>query len=179
MYNLRFLPKTASFDFSALISHCEKMSSDKGLAEHLMKVAQQEYSEPSHSVTERTVRAKSGDKHDYASMGTYWWPNPDTKDGLPYIRRDGITNHEIIQKVSFNSFFSSVLNLTLATLYSEDEKYAKKSGGKPASLVYRQRDKNESASEIFSVYTGYLRRTLYRNHRHTQLVHADRRRDLA
>lgn len=29
---------------------------------------------------------------DYLSMGDYWWPNPATADGLPYVRRDGETN---------------------------------------------------------------------------------------
>jgi hypothetical protein len=29
------------------------------------------------------------------SMGTYWWPNPKTPNGLPYIRRDGERNPEI------------------------------------------------------------------------------------
>src|SRR5436305_1433954 len=26
------------------------------------------------------------DPHDYVSLATYFWPNPDTKDGLPYVR---------------------------------------------------------------------------------------------
>jgi len=34
----------------------------------------------------------SGDKRDYYSTGPYWWPNPDTPDGLPYVRRDGEFN---------------------------------------------------------------------------------------
>lgn len=29
---------------------------------------------------------------DYYSMGDYWWPNPATADGLPYVRRDGESN---------------------------------------------------------------------------------------
>ena len=29
---------------------------------------------------------------DFYSMGDYWWPNPDTEDGLPYVRRDGQSN---------------------------------------------------------------------------------------
>ncbi len=29
---------------------------------------------------------------DFLSMGDYWWPNPATPDGLPYVRRDGETN---------------------------------------------------------------------------------------
>lgn len=37
--------------------------------------------------------AKSGAvPGDYLSMGDYWWPNPKTADGLPYVRRDGETN---------------------------------------------------------------------------------------
>jgi hypothetical protein len=40
----------------------------------------------------------SGDKHDYLSYARYWWPNPKTKDGLPYIRRDGKTNKDLLAK---------------------------------------------------------------------------------
>jgi hypothetical protein len=32
------------------------------------------------------------DLHEYVSFATYWWPNPETKDGLPYIRKDGYAN---------------------------------------------------------------------------------------
>jgi hypothetical protein len=31
----------------------------------------------------------SDDERDYVSVGTYWWPDPDTVDGLPYRHRDG------------------------------------------------------------------------------------------
>lgn len=41
---------------------------------------------------DKTLVAASGNKHDYYSFPPYWWPNPDTKDGLPYIRKDGQTN---------------------------------------------------------------------------------------
>ncbi len=33
-----------------------------------------------------------GGENDFYSEGDYWWPNPNTKDGLPYILRDGETN---------------------------------------------------------------------------------------
>ena len=46
------------------------------------------------SVMEKSVVPPSGDKHDYMSCGTYWWPDPDKPDGLPYIRRDGEVNPE-------------------------------------------------------------------------------------
>jgi hypothetical protein len=47
------------------------------------------------SVMDKQITPPSGDKHDYMSMGTYWWPNPKTAGGLPYIRRDGERNPEI------------------------------------------------------------------------------------
>ena len=43
-------------------------------------------------VTEKKALADSGDPHDYLSMGPYWWPNPATSNGLPYVRRDGEFN---------------------------------------------------------------------------------------
>jgi hypothetical protein len=46
------------------------------------------------SVMDKRAIPPSGDKHDYMSLGAYWWPNPDTPDGLPYIRRDGQYNPE-------------------------------------------------------------------------------------
>ncbi|MFA6287722.1 MAG: alginate lyase family protein [Opitutaceae bacterium] len=32
--------------------------------------------------------------NDYASQAPYWWPDPATKNGLPYVRRDGEVNPE-------------------------------------------------------------------------------------
>lgn len=46
------------------------------------------------SVMDKARVPPSGDKHDYVSLGTYWWPDPAKPDGLPYIRRDGERNPE-------------------------------------------------------------------------------------
>ncbi|MBK9768916.1 MAG: alginate lyase family protein [Chloracidobacterium sp.] len=48
-------------------------------------------------VTSKTASPPSGDKHDYMSQAPYFWKNPDTKTGFPYIRRDGERNPEILQ----------------------------------------------------------------------------------
>ncbi len=48
--------------------------------------------EPELSVTFKTVPPLSGNPHDYDSLSRYDWPNPDTPDGLPWIKRDGVTN---------------------------------------------------------------------------------------
>ncbi len=41
------------------------------------------------SVLDKTGCAPSGDRRDYWHPAPYWWPNPDSPDGLPYIQRDG------------------------------------------------------------------------------------------
>jgi len=47
------------------------------------------------SVMQKDSTPPSGDKHDYMSLAPYFWPNPDTPNHLPYIRRDGERNPEI------------------------------------------------------------------------------------
>ncbi len=43
-------------------------------------------------ITDVHAPQSQGGIHDYYSNGDYWWPDPATPDGLPYIRRDGETN---------------------------------------------------------------------------------------
>lgn len=79
------------------------------------------------SVTEKTVTPPSGDKHDYMSMGPYWWPDPTKPNGLPYIRRDGEINPErknIPDEQYMGSIMNALYNLGLAYYISGDEKYA-------------------------------------------------------
>ncbi len=47
------------------------------------------------SVMQKDSTPPSGDKHDYMSLAPYFWPNPDTPNHLPYVRRDGERNPEI------------------------------------------------------------------------------------
>lgn len=47
--------------------------------------------EPPLSVVYPGKKGLSPDPHDYESLATYYWPNPDTPDGLPFVRRDGET----------------------------------------------------------------------------------------
>ncbi len=69
----------------------------------------------------------SGDKHDYLSYARYWWPNPNTKKGLPYVRRDGKTNEELLAKgdrVPIGKMYDDVETLALAGYLLNDERYA-------------------------------------------------------
>ncbi|MFA5292717.1 MAG: glycoside hydrolase family 88 protein [Phycisphaerae bacterium] len=80
------------------------------------------------SVMDKTSIPPSGDKHDYMSQGKYWWPNPKTADGLPYVRKDGYVNHEsgtgAYDYNRLSSMRNSVETLALAYYFSDEEKYA-------------------------------------------------------
>jgi hypothetical protein len=46
------------------------------------------------NVTDKPQPSPSGDPHDYVSYGRYWWPDPASSNGLPFIRRDGHANRQ-------------------------------------------------------------------------------------
>jgi hypothetical protein len=87
-------------------------------------------------VTDKTRAPESGDKHDYASMGPYWWPDPDKRDGLPYLRRDGKINperdSEAFDRIRFENMSDAVDSLSLAYYLTGERKYADR-----AALVIR------------------------------------------
>lgn len=58
----------------------------------IMEKAEDALVSPIPHITDASSSHSPGTVHDYYSNGDYWWPNPDTADGLPYIRRDGETN---------------------------------------------------------------------------------------
>ncbi|MFP4500987.1 MAG: alginate lyase family protein [Candidatus Hydrogenedentota bacterium] len=78
------------------------------------------------TVVEKPMTPPSGDKHDYMSVGPYWWPNPDTEDGLPYVRRDGDVNPERYEydNVRQSKMSSAVRTLALAYFLTGEKRYA-------------------------------------------------------
>jgi len=70
----------------------------------------------------------SGDKHDYMSRGSYWWPDPKKPDGLPYIRRDGQRNPETMtdnfDRLALGQMTDAVQTLTLAWYFTNHKPYA-------------------------------------------------------
>lgn len=59
---------------------------------HLLTQAEDFLTAPIPHITDVICPASPGTIHDYCSNGDYWWPDPASPDGLPYIRRDGETN---------------------------------------------------------------------------------------
>lgn len=79
------------------------------------------------TVTSKGLVPPSGDKHDYMSQAPYFWPNPKTPDGLPYIRRDGERNPEINRITdhhTLDQMEDAVETLALAYYFRSDEAYA-------------------------------------------------------
>ena len=84
-----------------------------------------------YSVVDKEKVAPSGDKHDYASYGRYWWPDPNKKDGLPYIRKDGETNPDSqsskkSDRPRLEAIGIHTETLGLAYYFTGKEKYAEK-----------------------------------------------------
>ncbi len=84
--------------------------------------------QPDPSVTDKGVTPPSGDKHDYISMGRYWWPDPSKPDGLPYIRKDGYSNPELSKydRERLGALGNGVTTLTLAWYFSGRDEFARK-----------------------------------------------------
>lgn len=62
--------------------------------ESVLRAAEAALSRGPYSVTDKPNPIPSATANDYASIGPYWWPDPNEDDGLPYVRRDGEVNPE-------------------------------------------------------------------------------------
>tara|TARA_Y100001980_G_scaffold46355_1_gene30632 strand:- start:40233 stop:41411 length:1179 start_codon:yes stop_codon:yes gene_type:complete len=113
-----------------LIWSSQPLMIPEDLKESIISSANELMDEGPYSVLQKTFTPPSGDKHDYMSMGIYWWPNPDNEDSLPYIRRDGLVNpevHGITDKRYLNVTQDIAFVCGLAYHITKDEKYAAKS----------------------------------------------------
>jgi hypothetical protein len=105
---------------------------DKTLGPALSKLerdAQKALASGPFSVVTKDATPPSGDKHDYMSQAPYFWPDPKSAKGLPYIRRDGERNPEINKITdhrSLDQLETSVETLALAYYFKRDEAYAVK-----------------------------------------------------
>lgn len=81
------------------------------------------------SVVHKGPTPPGGDKHDYMSQAPYFWPNPETTNGLPYLRRDGERNPEINKFPDhrvMDEMADAVETLALAYFLEGNEAYASK-----------------------------------------------------
>lgn len=84
---------------------------------------------PPRSVTHKTRTPPSGSRHDYMSMGPYWWPNPNMANGLPYVQRDGQRNPELaddaLDSLRLQHMLADARDLALAYHFGGDPRHAR------------------------------------------------------
>lgn len=86
-----------------------------------------------YSVTDKKSLPPSGKRNDYWHPAPYWWPNPKTKDGLPYICRDGerVPGTQLFEPGSekydrsrLQRVFDDSITLAMAWYFTGEKKYA-------------------------------------------------------
>ncbi len=77
-------------------------------------------------ITDVIAPMSEGGPNDYYSNGDYWWPNPKTPDGLPYINRDGQSNPDNfnVHRMFLRKMRTNVSNLAAGYLITKNEKFA-------------------------------------------------------
>ncbi|HEY2587211.1 MAG TPA: alginate lyase family protein [Tepidisphaeraceae bacterium] len=121
------LPRVYQSDPQAMATNRERArGNDPALAPALAvlrKEADRALTAGPYSVTRKKHASLTGDPRDYISLAPYFWPNPDTKDGLPYVRHDGRRNPEIHEydAANFSSMSGHVHTLALAYYLLGDE----------------------------------------------------------
>ncbi|KAJ6439484.1 exported protein [Purpureocillium lavendulum] len=132
-------PDTVVIDGWRLAEAKERLSSRhhhadaelKAALGHLTAQADTWLSQGPWTVTTKTTAPPGGSVHDYASQAPYWWPNPNTTDGCPYIQRDGVRNPEVDRyqdRLAVGRMFNSSYVLSLAWYYTGKEAYARHAG---------------------------------------------------
>lgn len=105
------------------------------LVDSLIETANEALTRGPFSVTHKTTRPPSEDLHDYWHPAPYWWPNPESPDGLPYIRKDGErvpgTNlyelgSEQFDRSRAQRMFDDTYTLVLAWLFTKRGEYRDK-----------------------------------------------------
>ncbi len=104
------------------------MPAHKAALDALMKRADTALKNGPYTVVDKLKTPASGDKHDYYSIGPYWWPDPTKRGGEPYVRRDGRVNPERdgpeFDTTDLETMSGDVEALGLAYFYTGERKYA-------------------------------------------------------
>lgn len=80
------------------------------------------------AITDHVSTNSAGGPHDFFSQADYFWPNPKTTNGLPYVSRDGETNPQNFEyhRMAMRDMKDAVAALAAAYALSGDDKYAAK-----------------------------------------------------
>ncbi|MCL2412514.1 MAG: alginate lyase family protein [Bacteroidales bacterium] len=124
---------TVSFDDRILIRSKEAIANNDPVAmealQGLLESAERMMTLGPWTVTEKTFVPPSGDRRDYMTIAPFWWPNPETPDGLPYIRNDGVRNPQVFdfpERENLRNVSQTTLYLALAYYFTGEQNYAER-----------------------------------------------------
>lgn len=104
--------------------------------EKLIKEAERAVTAPAETVIFKPAPPPGGTLHDYWSLAPNWWPDPESRTGLPYRHIQGRRNPEAdsdnYDRSRLRRMSSDALTLALAWYLTGDERYA----GKGTALVW-------------------------------------------
>ncbi|WP_022673328.1 alginate lyase family protein [Novosphingopyxis baekryungensis] len=104
------------------------IAADPAMAAKALAAADAALKRGPYAVTDKPHPVPGAGPHDYASIGPYWWPDPDKRDGLPYLRRDGRVNPERdgkeFDKARLRALSEDMRALALGYEVSSDQRYA-------------------------------------------------------
>lgn len=96
----------------------------------LIEKAEVTLQSPVRSVMDKTQTPPSGNKHDYMSIGPYWWSDSTKNDGLPWIRKDGkvnpLTRGNNVDQPAKTETYNNIILLSYAYFFSGDKRFAEK-----------------------------------------------------
>lgn len=110
-------------------------ASQSKLKRNIISFAEKALRERPLSVKDKKGLSPSGDPADYWSVAPYWWPNSDTADGIPYVRRDGVRapgtelfspGSELHDRSNWQHTVERTVSLTLAWEISGERRFAEK-----------------------------------------------------
>lgn len=80
------------------------------------------------TITRFHAKLSEGGPNDFYSNGDYWWPNPKTTNGLPYVQRDGQSNPEnfVAHRRCIAQLRDAVAALGAAYKLTGDDRFAAK-----------------------------------------------------
>jgi hypothetical protein len=125
-------PSVLLMDADHLVSLKNQVKSDARvmkLVEQLKQDADKLLQMKPVSVMDKSFTPVSGNKHDYMSQAPYFWYDSSKPSGLPYMRRDGERNPEILKitdRKNIGELENATQTLALAYYLTNNEKYSDK-----------------------------------------------------
>jgi len=123
----------------------------------LIKIAEADMTSGLYSVTKtfHLIPVPNATPNDFISIGAYYWPNPNTQNGLPYVKRPGHVNPDAAGSLSeLNPLSEAVNRLGLSYFFTGNEKYARRAGQLVRAFFINRNTKMNPNTEFGKIIPG-------------------------